>query len=51
MGKWKSKGRTKESEMRWGKIFRVVEDNEFSIRYDEVEESFQAKASTGHLTL
>ena len=38
MGKWKSKRRTKESEMRWGKIFRVVRDNEFSIRHDEVEE-------------
>lgn len=38
MGKWKSNRRTKESEMRWGRIFRVVGDNEFWIRHDEAEE-------------
>lgn len=38
IGRLKSNRRTKEIEMRWGKIFRVVGDSEFSIRHGEVEE-------------
>lgn len=52
MGKWKSKRRTKESEMRWGKIFRVVGDESSLLDMMKLKrKSFQAKTSTGHLTL
>lgn len=38
MGKWRNNRRNRESEMRWGNIFRVEGDNGFCIRHDEVKE-------------